>query len=96
MATLQESGPVKVDELFLHAAQAAQRLKTAITDGHVKDFHFDLALSALETLPLATNEFGVAQARVHNAMKMIARNEFGAAAYEVMLLANGLTRRASA
>ena len=44
----------------------------------------------LETLPLATGEYATARNRIHNASRYVGTGEFGAARYELRLVAGQL------
>jgi hypothetical protein len=76
--------------------QPSSILRQFVASGHatvaVEPRHDDLRqLTAwLETLPLATGEYSTARNRIHNASQYVRAGEFGAARYELRLVAGQL------
>ena len=52
--------------------------------------HLETVRSLLESLPLSTGEYGIAQNRLRNAERYLRSQEHGAARFELQLLAGSL------
>lgn len=86
------------------SSQVGLRFSKAVSDvrrlfrnlSTAKEPDFERAIAALEALPLASDDFNTARCRVDNVQVAVARKEYGAARYEVRLLANWLVNQAAA
>ena len=62
----------------------------AIASHHADDLH-----AMLETLPISTDDFGIASNRIRNAQRYLASNELGAARWELNAMRQQLNSRAT-
>jgi hypothetical protein len=83
-----------VHDICLQAVEHVEELIAQITRGSnpldESNFAFDQAQVLLEALPLNTDEFSRAVNRLKNANRYLRSCEFGAACYELRLLAGSL------
>lgn len=79
-----------LEKVYLPVLTAVGRLLRAIKSDRTLDCDFDRAMFLLETLPLTSDEFGVAKLRLNNAKLYSSNGELGAAGWEVKAVLNVL------
>jgi len=79
----------RLEFLLGNAADSIQKRETQAVD------YLSRAHDALECLPLATDEFGLAKQRLRNCEKYFCDGELGASQYEIGLALNWLRNRAA-
>jgi hypothetical protein len=75
---------------FRHASSLVHRLASAVSARQTATQLFNDVECALAKLPLAADEFAVASCRLQNAENYYRKGEFGAACYELRLMARSL------
>ena len=75
-----------VESAYLPVLSAVQQLYCRIVANDASDVDFEESMYLLETLPLASAEYGVARLRLQNASQYCDVTETGAAAWEVRTL----------
>ncbi len=79
-----------LSRLFERASRLTTRLARHVAARKVSHAPFDEVEDALATLPLSSEEFSVACCRLRNARQAMFAGEFGAAGFELRLLAHSL------
>ena len=77
-------------ERYAHAASRLAALLGEVSETAPPAASFDAAQAALEALPLSTEEFATARNRLGNARSYADAGEYGAARFELRLLARSL------
>lgn len=85
-----------LDSVYLPVVTALGRLFRRVTDGGSFLADFDDVIFLLETLPLATDEFGIARLRLLTAKGYRSANEIGAASWEIRTVMQQLRGRMTA
>ncbi len=75
-----------LDSVYQPVLNALDRLFRQVNVGRSGEIDFENALFLLETLPLASADFGTARLRLNNANRYRMSNDNGAAAWEVRTL----------
>ena len=81
---------VRRERLFKRVSQSVERLASYLLARQNPSTYFDYVEAELGALPLANEDFAVACCRLHNARSEAIQREFGAACYELHLLARSL------
>ena len=87
-------GPIAangVTTLFRQATTLLNELAEKVAARRSARPLFDHAEATLQQLPLATDEFTVARRRLHNALRYQHEGEYGAATFELRLMARSLS-----
>ena len=82
--------PASTHELFQFAAEFTERLAGHAWKRKWRYADFEELEKIVAGLPLASEDFAVANCRLRNARKSLEQGEAGAARYELMLLAGSL------
>ena len=92
LPTVEHFGTIDVSTLFHQTTTLLNDLAEKVAAHRSTTNHFDHAEATLELLPLATDEYTVARHRLHNAVHYQHEGEFGAAKFELRLMARSLNR----
>ncbi|MEM8679937.1 MAG: hypothetical protein AAGF97_11335 [Planctomycetota bacterium] len=85
-----QTEPVTSNELFQFAAKFTERLAGYAWKRKWRYADFEELEKIVAGLPLASEDFSVANCRIRNAKHSLEKGEAGAARYELMLLARSL------
>jgi hypothetical protein len=88
--------PANLTEMYAQAVSCLEGLIAQVASQTPSAGDFNKARTALEALPLSTEEAGTARNRLENARTYVQAGERGAACYELCLLAGSLTPRLAA
>lgn len=93
---IQTNTHVTIDSVFQPVLSTLSRLVRRTTSEFGASAEISQLQTLLETLPLGSDEFGIACNRLRNAQRYLQSNEAGAARWELNALASQLRRRATA
>ena len=85
-----------LDSVYLPVLTALGRLFRQVNGGGSFEADFGDVMFLLETLPLASDEFGIARLRLLSAKRYRGANEIGAAAWEIRTVMQQLRGRMTA
>ena len=94
--SIRTKEPNHLESVFQPVLNALGHLSRLVNLGRADDGDFERVIFLLETLPLASDEFGVARLRLSNARRYRIVNETGAAAWEVRTVMLQLGAKATA
>ena len=81
--TTQTSKTQTLESVYQPVLDALDQLFGRVNADHAVEADFDQATFLLETLPLASDEFGIARLRLTNAKRYRDAKELGAAGWEI-------------
>lgn len=90
---ISPTSTASVQKMFERVSKLVDGLASYLRAKDICGSYFDEVESELGGLPLATADFVVARHRLRNARRCAIEGEFGAACYELRLLARGLYTR---
>ena len=93
---IQTNTRVTIDSVFQPVLSTLSRLVRRVTGEGGASAEVNQLQTLLETLPLGSDEFGIACNRLRNAQRYLQSNEAGAARWELNALASQLRSRANA
>lgn len=93
---IQTNTRVTIDSVYKPVLATLSRLVRKLTNEDAASAEVGQLQTLLETLPLSSDEFGIACNRLSNAQRYLQSNEAGAAHWELNALANQLRGRANA
>jgi hypothetical protein len=80
-------------QIHSHTAACLDTLIQQVSSDTPSSYSWEVALKALEALPLATEEAAVMRNRLANAQSYLGAGERGAACYELRLLSRSLANK---
>jgi hypothetical protein len=82
-----------ISKAYDRLTQVTEWLLRDVTNGVKDSPHYDTVRELLKTVPLSTDEYGLATQRLKNAWQYAIQGERGAARYELALLVRNLAQR---